>query len=165
MLGLHLHSPHLSVTPRFSLQGDLLSPLPHVARTHAEKAQLNTAVSRMLQRVRADTNLGLSFENAPSSSPFMYYHFLTIITPLFSLHLTIWQIIIASFVSICANVPGIQAKHLPGVVTYLKLGILHCPKIFLLSSTGFMHPSIRIRHCPLALRPYSFPSTLTKTDP
>ena len=29
MLGLHLHSPYLSVTPRFSLQGDLLSPLPH----------------------------------------------------------------------------------------------------------------------------------------
>ena len=28
----------------------------------------------------------------------------------------------------------IQAKHLPGVVTFLKLGILHCPKIFLLSS-------------------------------
>ena len=61
MLGLHLHSPHLSATPRFSLHGDLLSPLPQVARAHVEKAQLNTAVSRMLQRVRAGTNLGLSF--------------------------------------------------------------------------------------------------------
>ena len=28
----------------------------------------------------------------------------------------------------------IQAQHLPGIVTYLKLGILHCPKIFLYSS-------------------------------
>lgn len=28
----------------------------------------------------------------------------------------------------------IQAQHLPGIVTFLKLGILHCPKIFLYSS-------------------------------
>ena len=134
MLGLHLHSPHRSVTPRFSLQGDLLSPLPQVARAHVEKAQLNTAVSRMLQRVRAGTNLGLSFRERTLFLSFYVLSLLTIIIPLFSVPLTILQIIIASFVSICAKRAWIQAKHLPGVVTYLKLGILHCPKIFLLSS-------------------------------
>ena len=61
MLGLYLHSPHQSVTPRFSLQGDILSPLPRVDRSHIEKAQLHTAVSRMVQRVKAGTALGLSF--------------------------------------------------------------------------------------------------------
>ena len=30
--------------------------------------------------------------------------------------------------------PWIQAKHLPGIVSYLKLGILHCPSVHLYSS-------------------------------
>ena len=61
MLGLYLHSPHQSVTPRFSLRGDLLSPLPRFDRAHIEKAQLHNASSRMTQRVKAGAALGLSF--------------------------------------------------------------------------------------------------------
>ena len=64
----------------------------------------------------------------------MYYPFLTITILLSSLPLTILQITIALFGNICANAPGFRQKHLPGVVTFLKLGILHCPRIFLLSS-------------------------------
>ena len=134
MLGLHLHSPHLSVTPRFSLQGDLLSPLPHVTRSHVEKAQLNTAVSRMLQRVRAGTNLGLSFRERTLFLSFYvlslpHYHHSTLLPS--SNYVAHYYRLIRQH--LCKRA-WIQAKHLPGVVTYLKLGILHCPKIFLLSS-------------------------------
>ena len=134
MLGLHLHSPHLSVTPRFSLQGDLLSPLPQVARAHVEKAQLNTAVSRMLQRVRAGTNLGLSFRERTLFLSFYvlslpHYHHSTLLPS--SNYIANYYRLIRQH--LCKRA-WIQAKHLPGVVTYLKLGILHCPKIFLLSS-------------------------------
>ena len=134
MLGLHLHSPHLSVTPRFSLQGDLLSPLPHVARAHVEKAQLNTAVSRMLQRVRAGTNLGLSFRERTLFLSFYvlslpHYHHSTLIPS--SSYIANYYRLIQQH--LCKRA-WIQAKHLPGVVTFLKLGILHCPRIFLLSS-------------------------------
>ena len=134
MLGLHLHSPHLSVTPRFSLQGDLLSPLPHVARAHVEKAQLNTAVSRMLQRVRAGTNLGLSFRERTLFLSFYvlslpHYHHSTLIPS--SNYIANYYRLIRQH--LCKRA-WIQAKHLPGVVTFLKLGILHCPRIFLLSS-------------------------------
>ena len=134
MLGLHLHSPHLSVTPRFSLHGDLLSPLPHVARAHVEKAQLNTAVSRMLQRVRAGTNLGLSFRERTLFLSFYvlslpHYHHSTLIPS--SNYIANHYRLIRQH--LCKRA-WIQAKHLPGVVTFLKLGILHCPRIFLLSS-------------------------------
>ena len=134
MLGLHLHSPHLSVTPRFSLQGDLLSPLPHAVRAHVEKAQLNTAVSRMLQRVRAGTNLGLSFRERTLFLSFYvlslpHYHHSTLIPS--SNYIENYYRLIRQH--LCKRA-WIQAKHLPGVVTFLKLGILHCPKIFLLSS-------------------------------
>ena len=134
MLGLHLHSPHLSVTRRFSLQGDLLSPLPHVARAHVEKAQLNTAVSRMLQRVRAGTNLGLSFRERTLFLSFYvlslpHYHHSTLIPS--SSYIANYYRLIQQH--LCKRA-WIQAKHLPGVVTFLKLGILHCPRIFLLSS-------------------------------
>ena len=134
MLGLHLHSPHLSVTPRFSLQGDLLSPLPQVARAHVEKAQLNTAVSRMLQRVRAGTNLGLSFRERTLFLSFYvlslpHYHHSTLLPS--SNYIANYYRLIRQH--LCKRA-WLQAKHLPGVVTYLKLGILHCPKIFLLSS-------------------------------
>ena len=134
MLGLHLHSPHLSVTPRFSLQGDLLSPLPHVARTHVEKAQLNTAVSRMLQRVRAGTNLGLSFRERTLFLSFYvlslpHYHHSTLIPS--SNYIANYYRLIRQH--LCKRA-WIQAKHLPGVVTLLKVGILHCPRTFLLSS-------------------------------
>ena len=165
MLGLHLHSPHLSVTPRFSFQGDLLSPLPHVARAHLEKAQLNTAVSRMLQRVRAGTNLGLSFENAPSSFRFMYYplphhHHSTLIPS--SNYIANYSRLIRQH--LCKRA-WIQAKHLPGVVTFLKLGILHCPRIFLLSSMlGLCIRLYGTGHCPLACWPYFLPPFLTKAD-
>ena len=134
MLGLHLHSPHRSVTPRFSLQGDLLSPLPQVARAHVEKAQLNTAVSRMLQRVRAGINLGLSFRERTLFLSFYvlslpHYHHSTLLPS--SNYIANYYRLIRQH--LCKRA-WIQAKHLPGVVTYLKLGILHCPKIFLLSS-------------------------------
>ena len=36
--------------------------------------------------------------------------------------------------SMLAPRPWLQAKHLPGIVSYLKLGILHCPSIHLYSS-------------------------------
>ena len=119
MLGLHLHSPHLSVTPRFSL---------------VEKAQLNTAVSRMLQRVRAGTNLGLSFLQHTLFLSFYvlslpHYHHSTLIPS--SNYIENYYRLIRQH--LCKRA-WIQAKHLPGVVTFLKLGILHCPKIFLLSS-------------------------------
>ena len=134
MLGLHLHSPLHAVTPRFSLQGDLLSPLPHVARAHIEKAQLNTAVSRMNQRVKAGTNLGLSFRERTLFLSFYvlslpHYHHSTLLPS--SHYVANYYRLIRQH--LCKRA-WIQAKHLPGVVTYLKLGILHCPKIFLLSS-------------------------------
>ena len=134
MLGLHLHSPHLSVTQRFSLQGDLLSPLPHVTRSHVDLAQLNTAVSRMLQRVRAGTNLGLSFRERTLFLSFYvlslpHYHHSNLLPS--SNYVAHYYRLIRQH--LCKRA-WIQAKHLPGVVTYLKLGILHCPKIFLLSS-------------------------------
>ena len=167
MLGLHLHFPHLSVTPRFSLQGDLLCPLPHAARAHVEKAQLNTAVSQMLQRVRAGTNLDLFFRERTLFLSFYvlslpHYHHSTLIPS--SNYIENYYRLIRQH--LCKRA-WIQAKHLPDVVTFLKLGILHCPKIFLLSSLFYawlMHPFRWVGHCPLALWPYFLPSILTKTD-
>ena len=134
MLGLYLHSPHQSVTPRFSLQGDILSPLPRVDRSHIEKAQLHTAVSRMVQRVKAGTALGLSFRERTLFLSFYvlslpHYHHSTLV-PSPSYIDTYYRLIR----QLLCKRAWIQAKHLPGVVSFLKLGILHCPKIFLLSS-------------------------------
>ena len=88
----------------------------------------------MLQRVRAGTNLGLSFRERTLFLSFYvlslpHYHHSTLIPS--STYVANYYRLIRQH--LCKRA-WIQAKHLPGVVTFLKLGILHCPKIFLLSS-------------------------------
>lgn len=134
MLGLYLHSPHRSVTPRFSLCGDLLPALPRFNRKDIEQSQLHSALSRMSHRVRAGANLGLSFRERTLFLSFYvlslpHYHHSTLSPS--SPYLSTYYRLIRQL--LCRRA-WIQSKHLPGIVSYLKLGILHCPRIFLLSS-------------------------------
>ena len=99
-----------------------------------EQQQLNKAFSSMERRIRAASPLQLSFRDRTLYLSFYvlslpHYHHSTLLPtpPLLDRYTSL----IRKFL---CNRPWIQAQHLPGIVTYLKLGILHCPKIFLYSS-------------------------------
>ena len=131
MLGLFLHSPFTSILPEPSPNP---APPPLFNRGDLEQHQLNKAFSSMERRIRAASPLHLSFRDRTLYLSFYvlslpHYHHSTLL-PTPSL-LNRYTSLIRKFL---CNRHWIQAQHLPGIVSYLKLGILHCPKIFLYSS-------------------------------
>ena len=131
MLGLFLHSPFTSILPEPSPDP---RPPPRFNSLDLEQQQLNKAFATMERRIRAASPLQLSFRDRT-----LYLSFYVLSLPHY-LHSTLlptpplldpYTSLIRKF--LCRR-HWIQAQHLPGIVTYLKLGILHCPKIFLYSS-------------------------------
>ena len=134
MLGLFLHSPHQSVLPRVSDTGETLSALALFSRQQIESQQTQKALAGMTQRTRAGIALGLSFRERTLFLSFYvlslpHYHH-SVLLPSASLISTYYQLVRRT---LCKR-PWMQARFLPGVVSYLRLGILHCPRIFLSSS-------------------------------
>ena len=131
MLGLFLHSPFTSILPD-------ASPAPRPPSLfnslELEQQQLNKAFATMEKRIRTASPLQLSFRDRTLYLSFYvlslpHYHHSTLLptSPLLDRYTSL----IRKF--LCRR-HWIQAQHLPGIVTFLKLGILHCPKIFLYSS-------------------------------
>ena len=134
MLGLFLHSPLQSVAPRFSQSGTLLSALPPFSIQHIEQSQLSKASAKMIHRVKAGSHLGLSFREHTLFLSFYvlslpHYHH-SILLPSKQYIATYYRVL-RQF--LCKR-PWVQSQQLPGIVSYLKLGILHCPRIFMYSS-------------------------------
>ena len=131
MLGLFLHSPYATIAPD-------LFPVPTLSPgfnySDLEQQQINKAFSSMERRIRAASPLHLSFRDRTLYLSFYVlslphcHHSTLLPSPLL---LDRYTSLIRKF--LCQR-HWIQAQHLPGIVTYLKLGILHCPKIFLYSS-------------------------------
>ena len=131
MLGLFLHSPFTSILPEPSPDP---RPPPRFNSLDLEQQQLNKAFATMERRIRTASPLQLSFRDRTLYLSFYvlslpHYHHSTLLPtpPLLDRYTSL----IRKF--LCRR-HWIQAQHLPGIVTYLKLGILHCPKIFLYSS-------------------------------
>ena len=128
MLGLFLHSPYATIAPD-------LSPVPTLSPrfnySDLEQQQINKAFSSMERRIRAASPLHLSFRDRT-----LYLSFYVLSLPHY-LHSTLLPspLLLDRYTSLIRKFlchrHWIQAQHLPGIVTYLKLGILHCPKIFL----------------------------------
>ena len=134
MLGLFLHSPITHVLPS---PDSLYHQPPQIHRfdvASIEAQQASKALARMAKRVKIGTRLALSFRERTIFLTFyvlslpMYHH--SILLPSTTV-LTKYYGMIRSMLS---PRPWLQAKHLPGLVSYLKLGILHCPSVHLYSS-------------------------------
>ena len=134
MLGLFLHSPYSQPTPLYDDQMSLLPPSPSFTRSAIEAAQLRKPVATMQKRTRACTALGLSFRDRTIFLSFYVlslpvYHHSTLLpsSPFCRIYFTLIRRLLAPR-------HWIQASQLPGIVTYLRLGILHCPHIHLTCS-------------------------------
>ena len=134
MLGLFLHSPLTYVLPSLDAPYHQSPQVHHFDVAAIETQQTSNALARMTKRVQIGTRLALSFRERTIFLTFyvlslpMYHH--SILLPSTTL-LTKYYGMIRSML---APRPWLQAKHLPGIVSYLKLGILHCPSIHLYSS-------------------------------
>ena len=133
-MGLFLHSPITHVLP--SSESPYHQP-PQIHRfdvASIEAQQTSKALARMAKQVKIGTRLALSFRERAIFLTFyvlslpMYHH--SILLPSTTV-LTKYYGMIRSMLS---PRPWLQAKHLPGLVSYLKLGILHCPSVHLYSS-------------------------------
>ena len=95
---------------------------------------MRKSISTMERRAKAVSALSLSFRER---TIFLSFYVLSI--PLY-LHSTLLPTtaILQQYTRIIRKVlcprPWVQAEHLPGIVRYLKLGTLHCPKISLFAS-------------------------------
>ena len=131
MLGLFLHSPLTHVLPS-SESHYHSSPSIHRFDTAAiEAQQTSKALARMDKRAQSGTRLALSFRERTIFLTFYVlslpmYHHSTLLPSTSVLHKYYGMIR-----RMLSPRPWIQAKHLPGLVSYLKLGILHCPSIHL----------------------------------
>ena len=134
MLGLFLHSPQSQPTPSYDEQMSLLPLSPPFARSTIEAAQLRKPIATMQKRTRACSALGLSFRDRAIFLSFYVlslpvYHHSTLLpsSPFYRTYFTLIRRLLAPR-------HWIQASQLPGIVTYLRLGILHCPHIHLTCS-------------------------------
>ena len=134
MLGLFLHSPFTHVLPSPDTPYHSPTPVHRFDRTLVEAQQIAKALGRMEKRVTMGLRLGLSFRERTIFLTFyvlslpMYHHSVLLPSPP----------VLTKYYSLIRRLltprSWIQAKHLPGIVSYLKLGILHCPSIHLYSS-------------------------------
>ena len=134
MLGLFLHSPFTHVLPSPDTPYHSPTPVHRFDRTLVEAQQIAKALGRMEKRVTMGLRLGLSFRERTIFLTFyvlslpMYHHSVLLPSPP----------VLTKYYSMIRRLltprSWIQAKHLPGIVSYLKLGILHCPSIHLYSS-------------------------------
>ena len=141
MLGLYLHSPlssifrhiHPSPSPPSPPPPPPTSP-PILPFSEIEANQSQKALRIMERRIRACIPLQLSFKDRTLYLSFYvlslphYQH--STLTPSASLIKKYYAFIRTL---LCPR-HWIQAQHLPGIVSFLKLGILHCPSISLYSS-------------------------------
>ena len=134
MLGLFLHSPQSQPTPSYDEQMSLLPLSPPFARSTIEASQLRKPIATMQKRTRACSALGLSFRDRTIFLSFYVlslpvYHHSTLLpsSPFYRTYFTLIRRLLAPR-------HWIQASQLPGIVTYLRLGILHCPHIHLTCS-------------------------------
>ena len=134
MLGLFLHSPQSQPTPLYDEQMSLLPLSPPFTRSAIEAAQLRKPIATMQKRTRACSALGLSFRDRTFFLSFYVvslpvYHHSTLLpsSPFYRIYFTLIRRLLAPR-------HWIQASQLPGIVTYLRLGILHCPHIHLTCS-------------------------------
>ena len=134
MLGLFLHSPTKQVTPLYDDQGILLPPRPLYSLPEIEASQVRKALATMEHRAQAVSSLALSFRER---TLFLSFYVLSI--PLY-VHSTLLPTatLLNHYTKILRKVlcprPWIKAAFLPGVVSFLKLGVLHCPHISIFSS-------------------------------
>ena len=134
MLGLFLHSPQSQPTPLYDEQMTPLPLSPPFTRSAIEAAQLRKPIATMQKRTRACSALGLSFRDRTIFLSFYVlslpvYHHSTLLpsSPFYRVYFTLIRRLLAPR-------HWIQASQLPGIVTYLRLGILHCPYIHLTCS-------------------------------
>ena len=142
MLGLYLHSPlssiihHIHPPPPPLPSPPPLPPIspPVLPLSEIEANQSQKALRIMERRIRACIPLQLSFKDRTLYLSFYllslphYQH--STLTPSASLIKKYYAFIRTL---LCPR-HWIQAQHLPGIVSFLKLGILHCPSISLYSS-------------------------------
>ena len=134
MLGLFLHSPLTYVLPSLVAPYHQSPQVHHFDVAAIETQQTSNALVRMTKRVQIGTRLALCFRERTIFLTFyvlslpMYHH--SILLPSTTLLAKYYGMIR----SMLAPRPWVQAKHLPGIVSYLRLGILHCPSIHLYSS-------------------------------
>ena len=132
MLGLFLHSPTSRVAPCYNDQGDLISPLLSRPAPDIETSQSRKALATMDHRARAVS--ALSFRERT-----LFLSFYVMSIPLY-IHSTLLPSpdLLSQYTRILPKVlcprPWMKAAFLPGVVTFIKLGILHCPQISTFSS-------------------------------
>ena len=134
MLGLFLHSPHSQVTPHYDEQMISLPPTSPFTRKEIEAAQPRKPITVMQKRTRACSALGLSFRDKTLFLSFYVlslpvYHHSTLLpsSPIYRIYYSLIRRLLAPR-------HWIQASQLPGIVTYLRLGTLHCPVIHLTCS-------------------------------
>ena len=134
MLGLFLHSPYTQVTTLYDEQMNPLPPTSPFTRKDIEAAQLRKPITVMQKRTRACSALGLSFRDRTLFLSFYVlslpvYHHSTLLpsSPFYRIYYSLIRRLLAPR-------HWIQASHLPGIVTYLRLGTLHCPVIHLTCS-------------------------------
>ena len=148
------HSPFTSVSPSNSL--------PHSTRIDPldiEYQQTKKACVSMERRLHACLPLHLSFRDRTLFLSFYvlslpHYHH-SILLPSETL-INHYISLIRKF--LCPR-HWIQAHHLPGIVSFLKLGILHCPTIFsLLFTLRFLYSSVRRSRPCLAVWDHLCPS-------
>ena len=107
-------------------QMSLLPPSPPFTRRTIEVAQLCKPIATMQKRTRACSALGLSFRDRTFLSFYVLslpvYHHCTLLpsSPFYRIYFTLMR-------RLFAPRHWTQASQLPGIVTYLRLGILHCP--------------------------------------
>ena len=134
MLGFFLHSPLTQVAPAYDMQARLISSHTTFQLADIEQAQTRKSLSTMEHRAKAVSSLSLSFRER---TIFLSFYVLSI--PMY-IHSTLLPTssLLPHYTRLIRKVlcprPWIQAEHLPGIVRYLKLGLLHCPHISLLSS-------------------------------
>ena len=127
MVGFFLHSPIVQVAPNLNSSAETL-----VSYTKYKLSDIEH--STMERRAKAVSALSLSFRER---TIFLSFYVLSI--PLY-LHSTLLPTtaVLQHYTRIIRKVlcprPWVQAEHLPGIVRYLKLGTLHCPKISLFAS-------------------------------
>ena len=119
MLGLFLHSPLTYVLPSLAAPYHQSPQVHHFDVAAIETQQTSNALARMTKRVQIGTRLALSFRERTIFLTFyvlslpMYHH--SILLPSTTL-LTKYYGMIRSML---APRPWLQAKHLPGIVSYL----------------------------------------------
>ena len=134
MLGFFLHSPIVQVAPNLNASAETLVSYTKYKLSDIEHSQMRKSISTMERRAKAVSALSLSFRER---TIFLSFYVLSI--PLY-LHSTLLPTtaVLQHYTRIIRKVlcprPWVQAEHLPGIVRYLKLGTLHCPKISLFAS-------------------------------